>query len=276
VVKPSGRREIVNFIREKYHLSERKSCLTIGISRRSYRYKSRKNDDELIEALTKLSQEHPGYGFWKLYHKLRDLGYIWNHKRVHRVYVALKMSIRRRIRKRLPTRIQENISIPLEPDECWSMDFMSDSLYDGRRFRILNIADDYNRELLSMEIDTSICSARVVRVLDHLKQQGRKPKRIRVDNGPEFISKNLQLWAQENKIEIHYIQPGKPTQNSLIERLNKSCRNELLNMYVFKNLQDAEEKANQWWIEYNYNRPHEALGNMSPKKYKQKMKESII
>ncbi|WP_051289389.1 IS3 family transposase [Chryseobacterium daeguense] len=94
------------------------------------------------------------------------------------------MSIRRRVRKRLPTRAKENISIPLKPDECWSMDFMSDSLYDGRRFRILNIADDYNRELLSMEIDTSICSARVARVLDHLKQQGRKPKRIRVDNGP--------------------------------------------------------------------------------------------
>ncbi|WP_309878818.1 IS3 family transposase [Chryseobacterium rhizosphaerae] len=180
MVKPSVQREIVNFICKKYHLSERRSCLTIGISRRSYRYTSIKNDDELIEVLTQLSQAHPGYGFWKLYHKLRDLGYIWNHKRVHRVYVALNMSIRRRVRKRLPTRVKESINIPLEPDECWSMDFMSDSLYDGRRFRILNIADDYNRELLSMEIDTSICSAKVVRVLNNLKQQGRKPKRIRL------------------------------------------------------------------------------------------------
>ncbi|KXH83711.1 transposase, partial [Chryseobacterium kwangjuense] len=239
-------------MRHTYNLSERKSCLAIGISRRSYRYKSKKNDDELIFVLTQISEEHPGYGFWKLYHKIRNLGYGWNHKRVHRVYLALKMSIRRRIRKRLPSRIKENIQIPLRSDECWSMDFMSDSLYDGRRFRILNIADDYNRELLSMEIDTSITSARVVRVLDQLKQQGRKPQRIRVDNGPEFISKTLQLWAQENRVHIQYIQPGKPTQNSLIERLNKSCRDELLNMYVFKNLQDAEEKANQWWIEYNY------------------------
>ncbi|AZA79315.1 IS3 family transposase [Chryseobacterium sp. G0186] len=276
MVKPSGLREIVNFIRHTYNLSERKSCLAIGISRRSYRYKSKKNDDELIFVLTQISEEHPGYGFWKLYHKIRNLGYGWNHKRVHRVYVALKMSIRRRIRKRLPSRIKENIQIPLRSDECWSMDFMSDSLYDGRRFRILNIADDYNRELLSMEVDTSITSARVVRGLDQLKQQGRKPQRIRVDNGPEFISKTLQLWAQENKVHIQYIQPGKPTQNSLIERLNKSCRDELLNMYVFKNLQDAEEKANQWWIEYNYNRPHEALGNISPKEYKYKMKQSII
>ncbi|KUY29798.1 IS3 family transposase [Elizabethkingia ursingii] len=110
---PSVQREIVNFICEKYHLSERRSCLTIGISRRSYRYRSIKNDDELIEVLTQLSQDHPGYGFWKLYHKLWDLGYTWNHKRVHRVYVALNMSIRRRVRKRLPTRVKESINIPL-------------------------------------------------------------------------------------------------------------------------------------------------------------------
>jgi putative transposase len=178
------------------------------------------------------------------------------------------MNIRRRVRKRLPKRVKEPLTIPGQSDQVWSMDFMNDSLYDGRRFRILNIIDDYNREILAMEIDTSISSERVVRVLGRLKDQGRKPTRIRVDNGPEFISGRFQLWCRENQVEVHYIQPGKPTQNSLIERFNGSCRKELLNMYVFKNISEVEELADQWWQEYNYSRPHEALNNLSPMDYK--------
>lgn len=253
---------------EYHRFSERKSCGLVGISRRSYRYCSQKNDDELIEVLNRISEAHPGYGFWKLYGKIRKEGHVWNHKRVHRVYVKLNMNIRRRVRKRLPKRIKEPLLIPQAADQVWSMDFMNDSLYNGRRFRILNIIDDYNREILAMEIGTSISSERVVRVLERLKEQDRLPEKIRVDNGPEFVSGKFQLWCQENKVTIQYIQPGKPTQNSLIERFNGSCRKELLNMYVFKDMPEVEELAAKWWEEYNYSRPHEALNNQSPIEYK--------
>ena len=270
MVKPAAKRKVVDYLKAIHEFSERKSCGLASISRRSYRYRSVKNDDDLIEQLNALAEKHPGYGFWKLYHKLRALGYQWNHKRVYRVYCGLKLNIRRRVRKRLPKRIRQPLSLPEQADQVWSMDFMHDSLWDGRRFRILNIMDDYNREVLCMEIDTSIPSQRVVRVMDRLKEQGRIPRLIRVDNGPEFLSKTFQLWCQENQVKIHYIQPGKPTQNGYIERLNGSCRKELLDMYVFKNLEEVEKLAHQWLIEYNYSRPHEALNNLPPIEFKNK------
>lgn len=268
MVKPAVKRQVVRYVMDRHRFSERRSCGLLGISRRTYRYCSQGNDDQLIEVLNRISAAHPGYGFWKLYRKMRKQGYRWNHKRVHRVYVTLNMSIRRRVRKRLPKRIKEPLLIPQRADQVWSMDFMNDSLYNGRRFRILNIIDDYNREILAMEIGSSISSERVVRVLNRLKEQGRVAEKIRVDNGPEFISGNFQLWCKENKVNIHYIQPGKPTQNSLIERFNGSCRKELLNMYVFKDIPEVEELASKWWEEYNYLRPHQALNNQSPIEYK--------
>jgi len=267
VVTPTQKREAVTMVSKTHLLSHRKSCVLIGISRRTFRYKSIKNDDALIEVLLKMSQDHPGYGFWKLYYKLRQNGYTWNHKRVYRVYTQLKLNIRRRVRKRLPKRVQEPLIIPKQADIVWSMDFVHDSLYDGKRYRILNIADDFNRELLAIEIDTSISAERVVRVLERLKQQGRLPQKIRVDNGPEFIAKRFQKWCFDNQIVIHYIQPGKPVQNSIIERINKSCRDELLNVYLFKTINEVENYATKWQLEYNYNSPHKSLGYKSPKTY---------
>ncbi len=273
MVKPAAKRQVVDYLKEAFRFSERRSCRLAGISRRSCRYRSVKNDEELITALTKLAEQFPGYGFWKLFHKLRAEGHSWNHKRVYRVYCGLKLNIRRRVRKRLPKRVWEPLGVPQKADQVWSMDFMNDSLWDGRRFRILNVMDDYNRELLAMEIDTSIPSARVVRVLERLKEDKRIPKLIRVDNGPEFLSKGFQLWCQENKVKLLYIQPGKPTQNGYIERLNGSCRKELLDMYVFRDLKEVERLAHRWLVEYNYSRPHEALNNQSPITYK---KENLI
>ena len=210
MVKPAAKRKVVDHLKSAHSFSERKSCFLTGISRRTYRYRSIKNDDSLIEALSTLVEKHPGYGFWKLYHKLRAKGHPWNHKRVYRVYCKLQLNMRRRVRKRLPKRTRQPLSLPEKPDQVWSMDFMNDSLWDGRRFRILNIIDDYNRELVAMEIDHSIPGQRVVRVLDRLQRQGRVPKNIRVDNGPEFLSKVFLLWCQENQVKIQYIQPGKP------------------------------------------------------------------
>jgi putative transposase len=269
VVEPALKREIVAYVLSLELLSERRSCRLIGISRRTYRYQSVKDDQAVIEALSSESERHPGYGFWKLYHTLRRKGHIWNHKRVYRVYCTLRLNIRRRVRKRLPRRVQQPLALPALPDISWSMDFMSDSLYSGPRFRILNIVDDFNRECLCMEIGASISSQRVVRVLDRLKHEGRKPKQIRVDNGPEFLAGAFQHWCQVNSVKLHYIQPGKPMQNGYIERFNGSCRKELLDMYVFESMQEVEQLAWQWMENYNFNRPHKALNFKTPMEVRQ-------
>lgn len=269
MVKPASKREVVAFLQGHYRFSERRSCNLVGISRRSNRYKRIKDDSAVIKALKEMSELHPGYGFWKLYNKLRRAGYTWNHKRVHRVYVKLGMSIKRRVRKRLPQRIKRPHTIPIQADQVWSMDFMHDALFDGRKYRILNIVDDYNRELLTMEIDVSLPSERVIRVLERLKQEGRLPNAIRVDNGPEFISVKFQNWCKTNHVRLLYIQPGKPTQHTIVERLNGSCRAELLNMNLFTTLQEVEIKAQEWMNEYNFSRPHAALNQLSPIEFKQ-------
>jgi len=147
------------------------------------------------------------------------------------------------------------------------MDFMSDSLQTGRKFRTLNIIDDFNREALAVEVDTSLPALRVVRVLENLIHERGRPQQIRVDNGPEFISIALEQWCREKEIKLHYIQPGKPTQNAFIERFNGTFRRELLDAYIFENLNQVREMTEEWMEEYNYKRPHDALRNLTPKEY---------
>jgi len=154
--------------------------------------------------------------------------------------------------------------IPSAINEGWSMDFMCDSLVDGRRFRLLNIIDDYNRESLAIEIDTSLPAMRVIRALNRLIETRSKPKVIRVDNGPEFISDRLQQWCDEQKIALQFIQPGKPSQNAFVERNNGSLRKELLDAYLFYSLQEVREMSEEWREDYNSERPHESLGNVPP------------
>jgi putative transposase len=176
----------------------------------------------------------------------------------------MRLNIRRRAKKRLPERVKKPLFVPETVNEVWSMDFMSDALWNGRKFRLLNIADDYNREMLTMEIDYSLPALRVIRALDELKQYRGLPKKIRMDNGPEFISHKLDEWAKENNVELVFIQPGEPTQNAYIERLNGSIRRELLNAYIFHSLDDVREKVEEWMGDYNYHRPHQALNFKSP------------
>jgi putative transposase len=179
----------------------------------------------------------------------------------------MKLNIRRRAKKRLPERVKQPLMIPGGPDQTWSIDFMSDALVDGRRFRMLNVIDDYNRESLAIEVDTSLPSLRVVRVLTRLINQRNKPAHIRVDNGPEFINHKLQQWCDENKITLQYIQPGRPMQNAYIERNNGSIRRELLNAYLFYSLPEVRMMTEQWRVDYNTERPHKALGYRSPVNY---------
>lgn len=241
----------------------------IGLSRSSHQYKATPlKDESKQEALSQLTQKHPSIGFWQCYYRLRNRGYKWNHKSLYRVYTDMKLNIRRRSKKRLPERIKQPLTVPAAPNQVWSIDFVSDSLADGRKFRMLNIIDDFNRESLAIEVDTSLPSRRVVRVLDRLLAHRGKPSNIRVDNGPEFISHILQEWCNERSITLMYIQPGKPTQNAYVERTNGSLRRELLNAYIFHSLAEVRALSREWQEDYNLERPHRSLGYQSPLAYR--------
>ena len=191
----------------------------------------------------------------------------------------MKLNIRRRSKKRLPERVKQALSVPDAPNQVWSIDFMSDRLIDGRKFRLLNVIDDYNRESLAIEVDTSLPSLRVIRVLERLIEQRGKPANIRCDNGPEFISHKLEAWCshQSRQISLQFIQPGKPMQNAYVERQNGSMRRELLNAYIFTSLAEVRMLSEEWRNDYNTERPHKSLGYMSPINYaKKKIRESAL
>ncbi len=257
---------LVDHMTREHDISVRQGCLAVGLARSTYRYKPKPKDDEdVIQALNDLIDDHPAIGFWQAFYRLRLKGHEWNHKRVYRVYKAMGLSMRRRTKKRLPARVKQQLFQPSAPNEVWSLDFMHDSLWwDGRTFRMLNVVDDFNRQVLRIETDTSLPSERVIRVLEQLKESYGLPGMIRVENGPEFISNKLDAWCKDNKITLAFIQPGKPTQNAYVERLNGTIRRELLNAYVFRTLDDVRERVHIWQQDYNYDRPHQSLGNRPP------------
>ena len=249
-------------------LSNRKACKLIGLSRTTCQYQSKPKDDkEVQDALTALTTKHAAIGFWQCCYRLWNKGHWWNHKKIYRVYTDMKLNIRRRAKKRLPDRVKQPLTIPDAPNQIWSIDFMSDSLVDGRRFRLFNVLDDFSRESLAIEVDTSMPSLRVIRVLNRVIAQRGKPANLRSDNGPEFISHLLQQWCEDNAITLQYIQPGKPTQNAYIERKNGSIRRELLNAYLFNSLAEVRCLSEEWRIDYNTERPHKSLGYLSPLTY---------
>lgn len=240
----------------------------MGISRTTCQYQAKPKDDlEIQEALTALTTKHASIGYWQCCYRLWNKGYLWNHKKIYRVYTDMKLNIRRRAKKRLPERVKQPLTMPNGPNQVWSIDFMSDTLVDGRRFRLFNVMDDFNRESLAIEIDTSLPSLRVTRVLNRIVEQRGKPANLRSDNGPEFISHILQEWCEKQQITLQYIQPGKPTQNAYIERKNGSIRRELLNAYLFNSLAEVRCLSEEWRIDYNTERPHKSLGYLSPLSY---------
>mgnify|MGYP002776329879 FL=1 len=200
------------------------------------------------------------------------MGHKWNHKRVHRVYCALKLNKRRKGKKRLPSRSPDPLNVPGAINLCWSIDFMSDALMCGRRFRTFNVVDDFNREVLAIEVDLSLPAQRVIRVLERIVAWRGLPAKLRMDNGPEFISVSLADWAEEHQIQLEFIKPGKPTQNSYVERFNRTYRTEVLDMYAFKTLNEVREITENWMREYNEERPHDSLNDLTPWEYLEKAK----
>ena len=262
------RRELAGYAIQEFGLSERQACRTVQVSRCAYRYQAKKTTDEPIaQELQQLAHRQPRWGCGKMTDYLRNQGHRWNHKRIRRVYRALALHLKRKPKKRLPARAAQTLVVPAQANQTWSLDFMSDSLSNGRAFRTLNVLDDFNREALRIEVDTSLPAERVVRVLEQLLSEREKPTCIRMDNGPELISQRLESWAEEKHIELLHIQPGKPAQNAYIERFNRTYREEVLDAYLFGDLQEVRLITESWLEEYNTIRPHEALQGLPPRQF---------
>ena len=240
----------------------------MSLNRCTYPYQARKtNDQQIVQELHQLAERQPRWGCRKMTDYLRHQGHRWNHKRIRRVYCDLALNLHRKPKKRLAARTALALVVPVLSDQIWSLDFMSDSLSNGRNIRTLNIIDDYHREALWIEVDTSLPAERVVRVLEGLLLWRTTPKQIRMDNGPELISHRLEHWAKERQIELLPIQPGKPAQNAYIERFNRTFREEVLDAYLFDDLEEVREITERWLEEYNTIRPHQALQGLSPRQF---------
>ena len=249
-------------------MSERQACRTVQVSRCAYRHQPKKITDEPIaQELRQLAHRQPRWGCDKMTDYLRNQGYAWNHKRIRRVYRAMALHLKRKPKKRLPARSAQTLVVPAQANQTWSLDFMSDALSNGRAFRTLNVIDDFNREALWIEVDTSLPAERVVRVLEQLLSWRGKPANIRMDNGPELISQRLESWAQEKHIDLLHIQPGKPAQNAYIERFNRTYREDVLDAYLFEDLEEVRHITEAWLEDYNTIRPHEALQGLAPRQF---------
>ncbi|HID5312688.1 TPA: IS3 family transposase [Klebsiella pneumoniae] len=274
-LKPAIKRELVSYLTAQFAMSLRQACRILSLSRTVFRYQpDTQRDEPVIMALTVAAERYPRYGFKKLFQVLRRQGKSWNHKRVHRIYCLLKLNFRRKGKQRLPVRNPVPLVTPEAMNQSWSIDFMHDALVCGRRFRTFNVVDDFNREALAIEIDLNIPAQRVVRVLDRIVANRGYPLKMRMDNGPELVSLTLAQWAQwaqwaeEHGVMLEFIRPGKPTQNAFIERFNRTYRTEILDFYLFRTLNEAREITERWLAEYNGERPHESLNNLTPKEYR--------
>lgn len=244
------------------------------IHRSYFYYESVKDDTEVEEAIRNVAKY--GEGFWKIFELLRSFGKPWNHKKVYRVYKKMHYEKRVRLKKRLPARVKNPLEQPKEPNTTWSIDFMSDVLECGRKFRVLNVIDDSDRIAVAQEVSMSFPAKRVIKTLEKAIWLNGKPRNIRCDNGPEFIAKEFREWCAGNDIKLLFIQPGCPTQNSYIERFNGTYRRAVLDAYIFRTIGDVRNITDEWTYYYNNERPHETLGNMPPSTYREKKEKEMI
>jgi len=241
----------------------------IGIRRSSYRYVSIAKDQSALKMrLRDLAAARVRYGYRRLHVLLSREGWHVNHKRVYRLYRQEGLSLRLKTRRKRISGVRVALPPATAPNERWSMDFMSDSLHDGRRFRVLTLVDNMSRESPAIAVDTSFSGSAVVAVLERVAQTHRLPKVIQVDNGPEFVSKALDAWAHRNGVRLAFSRPGTPTDNPYIEAFNGRVRQECLDQNWFASLEDARQIIEAWRVEYNEVRPHTALQNQTPAAFK--------
>lgn len=277
MVGPSAQREAYDFLKQKHTKTSRvKLCKAIGLSRSTSYRKSTLDDSEVEAKLTLLANMYSTRGFDWYYQKIRQEGLKWNRKRVLRIYRKMGLSLRRKHKKRINRPYENGLAQPIFPNICWSMDFMSDALEDGRKVRILNIIDDYNRECLSIECGLSMPSQRVTRILDEIIEYTGKPEYIRTDNGPEFISHHFADWCKSKEVKPKFIQPGKPHQNGYIERFNRTYREDVLDAYIFTSLEQLRIINDKWKEQYNNEHPHKSLQWKSPIAFKNYRRKDIL
>jgi putative transposase len=276
-VKPAQRRAAVQYAQEQFGVSQRRACRLVGTARATVRYRSRRGDDEPLRSrLRELASERPRFGYRRLHALLRREGIQVNHKRIERVYREEGLAVRRRKRKTLPRIRRGRPPAPEHANEQWALDFLEDALASGRTIRLLSVIDVYTREALALEVDTSLPGRHVVRVLERLAGERPLPTQLVLDNGPELISRVLEIWAHEHAVTLHFIDPGKPMQNGHCESFHGRVRDECLNEHWFLGLADARQIVEAWRHDYNHERPHSALGYQTPAEFAQSAVKAAI
>lgn len=265
MVRSGARKQGVRELVQGRFASERRACVLLGMTRSAYRRPSSRVDwADLRKRLVELAEERKRFGYRRLHMLLRWEAFEVNVKRVYRLYREEGLAVRKRTRKRLKGSPRKELKAPTRPNEQWAMDFTSDALSDGRAIRTLNVVDTFTRECLAIEVDTSLPSLRVARVLDRVIHERGRPGQVLTDNGPEFTSRAFDQWCHQQRIHHHFIQPGKPTQNGTCESFNGKFRDECLNEHWFASLQEVRAITEAWMDDYNHRRPHSAHGGIPP------------
>jgi putative transposase len=264
VVSREQKKEAVSIAQE--YVSERRACELFEIYRTVFRHKTIEKDIELEKKIREIAEKKRRFGYRRIYLAIRKEERV-NHKKIYRLYT--KMGLKYRIKRKKKKYQGESVPmiVPRGINERWSMDFVTDSLYDGRKFRVFNLMDDCSREAIEQHIDFSISGRRLVRIFEEIKRHRVLPKQIVCDNGTEFTSKAFMKWAADNHVEIHFIDKGKPTQNAFIESFNGKFRDECLNEEWFASLSDARKRIKAWTHEYNSERVHSSLKGLTPYEY---------
>lgn len=267
-MKPAAQRRALTWVQSAFEMSQRQACRALGVARSTAQYCSRKKGEpKLVEDMCRLAQERPRFGYRRIHVLLRRLGHLVNHKRILRLYREQGLAVRRKSRRKLVAQARAPLAKLARPNQGWTMDFTLDALWNGERFRTLNLLDAYSRECPLIVVERSLPGPRIVRELDRVVAERGAPEWIRVDNGPEFISRALDAWAHEKGVQLVFIRPGKPIDNADVESFNGKFRDECLNQNWFISMQDARNKIEAWRIDYNTVRPHSSLKNLTPEQF---------
>lgn len=268
MVTPAEKRKAVVHLCDEHGVSQRRACEVLEVDRSSVRYKNIRPDDaDLRKAMKEVAAERRRFGYRRIHIMLERQGIRMNLKKLRRLYREEGLQVRKRGGRKRALGTRRPMVVPERVNERWSLDFVSDAFTDGRRFRVLAVVDDFSRECLSLVPDTSLSGKRLTRELDEIIQIRGMPKTIVSDNGTEMTSSAVLKWCQKTKVEWHYIAPGKPTQNAFIESFNGSFRDECLNETLFSSLDEARSEIRKWKEDYNQNRPHSSLGNLTPNEF---------